>query len=170
MPERDRYAHDPGSHDGGPAARKLGVLGAGQIDRFGNINTTRFENGSFLVGSGGANDVASGADETVVALAQNRNRFVERVPFITSPGLKVSTVVSQLGIFEKEAGRKELELTAYYPAEPSVSEEECVRAIREQCGWELKVRGSLLKLDYPTADDLRFMRCFDPRRLFLGSK
>ena len=159
----------------GSQASSIGVLGAGQIDRFGNINTTRLSAaGPFLVGSGGANDVASGASECLVTLEQNKDRFVEKVPYITSPGLKVTTVVSQLGVFEKEFGAQELELTGYFPspsaASPAASEEECVRAIREQCGWKLKVRDHLLVVPCPTAEELKFLRCFDPQRLFLGGK
>jgi acyl CoA:acetate/3-ketoacid CoA transferase alpha subunit/acyl CoA:acetate/3-ketoacid CoA transferase beta subunit len=157
----------------GAQASSIGVLGAGQIDRLGNINTTRLATaGPFLVGSGGANDVASGASECLVTLEQNKDRFVEKVPYITSPGLKVRTVVSQLGIFEKEFGASELELTGYIPAQfaeaPAASEEECVRAIREQCGWELKVRDHLLVVPRPAAEEIKFLRSFDPQRLFLG--
>ncbi|MDD5170559.1 MAG: hypothetical protein PHN75_17210, partial [Syntrophales bacterium] len=147
----------------------IGVLGAGQIDRFGNINTTRLsETGPYLVGSGGANDVASGANECMVTMEQSKSRFVEKVPYITSPGMKVTTVVSQLGIFEKDFGQSELALTAYFPARPGATEEESVRTIQEQCGWPLKVRTPLQVLGHPAAEELRLLRCFDPKRLFLG--
>lgn len=144
----------------------IGVIGAGQVDRFGNVNTTRLSDaGPYLVGSGGANDVASTATEVVVTLEQSRARFVETVPYVTSPGSKVTTVVSQLGIFEKEPGDHELLLTAYYAAG---SEEKSLRAIQEQCGWELKVARPLRVLFPPLPDELKFIRCFDPKRLFLG--
>lgn len=153
----------------GSQTSSIAVLGAGQIDRFGNINTTRLSpTGPFLVGSGGANDVASGSNECLVTLEQNKDRFVEKVSYITSPGRNVTTVVSQLGILEKAFGKNELELTSYFPLSPAISEEECVRAIREQCGWNLKVRDRLQVLPSPAAEDLKFLRCFDPQRLFLG--
>lgn len=152
----------------GDRASSIAVLGAGQIDRLGNINTTRLSPaGPFLVGSGGANDVASGASECLVTLEQNKERFVEKVHYITSPGFKVSTVVSQLGIMEKELGENELELTAYFPA-AAKTEEECVRNIRQQCGWNLKIRQPLKVIDSPSFDEVKFLRCFDPRRMFLG--
>jgi len=152
----------------GAGASSIAILGAGQIDRFGNINTTRLSpTGPFLVGSGGANDVASGASECLVTLEQNKERFVDKVHYITSPGLKVSTVVSQLGIMEKALGENELELTAYFPT-TAKTEEECVQNIRRQCGWNLKVRHPLTAIPPPSFDDVKFLRCFDPRRMFLG--
>lgn len=153
----------------GATAASIGVLGAAQVDRFGNVNTTRLsDSGPFLVGSGGANDVASGASENVITLMQNKMRFVKKVPYVTSPGQKVTAVVSQWGVFEKALGEDELALTAYYPIGTSGTEEEAVRAIREECGWPLKVREPLQALPLPSADDLAFMRAFDPKRLFLG--
>jgi acyl CoA:acetate/3-ketoacid CoA transferase beta subunit len=153
---------------GGSQTSSIGVIGAGQVDRWGNVNTTRLsETGPFLVGSGGANDVASSANETVVTLEQNKNRFVEKVAYITSPGVRVTTVISQLGILEKEAGNNELALTGYFPVTPSASEEECVRSIQEQCGWKLKVKSKLQILPLPSAEELKLMRCFDPKRFFL---
>ncbi len=105
--------------------------GAGQIDRFGNINTTKLSpQGPYLVGSGGANDVASGANECIVTMEQNKNRFVADVPYITSPGQKVTTAISQLGMFEKDFGNNELRLTAYFPTKQGASEEESVMTIR----------------------------------------
>jgi acyl CoA:acetate/3-ketoacid CoA transferase beta subunit len=119
----------------------IGVIGAAQVDRFGNVNTTRVsETGPYLVGSGGANDVASGAGETMVTLEQSKSRFVEKVPYITSPGLRVATVISQYGIFEKSLGQQELELTAYFPDPSAESEEKMLRTIQDQCGWPLKAR------------------------------
>jgi len=142
--------------------------GAGQIDRWGNVNTTKISaQGPFLVGSGGANDVASAASEVMVTLFQDRERFLPEVPYITSPGFNVTTVVSQWGIMEKERGRDELKLTAYYPQEGE-REEDTVREIKAHCGWELKVRPTLTTLPSPTRTDLLTLRSFDPKRLFLG--
>ncbi|MGD0022099.1 MAG: CoA-transferase [Smithellaceae bacterium] len=154
---------------GGSQTSSIGVIGAGQVDRLGNVNTTRLSvTGPFLVGSGGANDVASSANETIVTLEQNKSRFVEKVAYITSPGIRVTTVISQLGIWEKESGNNELALTGYFPVRPSASEEESVRSIQEQCGWKLKVKSKLQILPLPSAEELKLMRCFDPKRFFLG--
>jgi hypothetical protein len=69
-----------------------------------------------------------------VTLEQNKSRFVAEVPYITSPGAKVTTVVSQLGMFEKDFGNNELQLTAYFPIKPGASEEESVRVVKDACG------------------------------------
>ncbi len=154
----------------GAQTSSIGIIGAGQVDKFGNVNTTKITGGPFLVGSGGANDVASGSSETIVTLEQTRDRFLEKVDYITSPGARVSTVVSQMGIFEKEAGSDELKLTAYVPLNAKASAEECVRNIQEQCGWKLKIKDKLRVLSTPDDDEVLFIRCFDPKRYFLGSE
>jgi acyl CoA:acetate/3-ketoacid CoA transferase alpha subunit/acyl CoA:acetate/3-ketoacid CoA transferase beta subunit len=154
----------------GAQTSSIGVIGAGQVDKFGNVNTTKISDGPFLVGSGGANDVASGSNETIVTLEQSKNRFLEKVDYITSPGKRVSTVISQLGIFEKTAGDDELMLTGYVPLGTANSEEESVSNIQQQCGWNLKIKNKLQVLTLPSEDDILFMRCFDPKRYFLGSE
>ncbi|MBN1473450.1 MAG: hypothetical protein JW914_02440 [Syntrophaceae bacterium] len=154
----------------GAQTSSVGILGAAQVDKFGNVNTTKISDvGPYLVGSGGANDVASGASETIVTLEQSKDRFLEQVDYITSPGVRVSTVVSQRGIFEKEIGRNELMLTGYVPLRAGASEEESVRNIKEMCGWKLKIKDKLQVFSLPDEEEILFIRCFDPKRYFLGS-
>jgi len=69
----------------------LGILGAAQIDRYGNINSTMLGNDYEtpevrFPGSGGGSEVASFCWKTVIALKQEKRRFVERLSFLTSPG------------------------------------------------------------------------------------
>jgi len=68
----------------------VGFLGAAQVDKYGNINTTvigdYFKPKVYLSGSGGANDIASLAKRTVIVMRQGKKRFVEKVDYITSPG------------------------------------------------------------------------------------
>jgi glutaconate CoA-transferase, subunit B len=67
----------------------LGFLGAAEVDRFGNLNSTevRGEKGSTrLPGSGGACDIASLAHRFVVLLEHSKQRLPERVSYMTSPG------------------------------------------------------------------------------------
>ncbi len=71
---------------GGPGTRTIACLGAAQVDRDGNLNSTLIPGGPFLVGSGGANDVASRAAACVVVALARPDRLVERVGFVTSPG------------------------------------------------------------------------------------
>jgi acyl CoA:acetate/3-ketoacid CoA transferase alpha subunit len=146
----------------------IGVIGAAQVDRFGNVNTTKVsENGPYLVGSGGANDVASGAAEIMVTLEQSKRRFVGQVPYVTSPGSKVTAVVSQYGIYEKPPGGQELELTGYFANPATNSEEDLIRVIQDQCGWPLRIRRPMHVVAEPTPGQLKILRCFDPKRLFL---
>ncbi|HOZ60886.1 MAG TPA: CoA-transferase, partial [Smithellaceae bacterium] len=155
----------------GAQTSSVGILGAGQVDKFGNVNTTKISAaGPYLVGSGGANDVASGSSEVIVTLEQSKERFLEKVDYITSPGIRVSTVVSQCGIFEKEIGGNELILTGYVPLRSGASEEESVRNIKESCGWKLKIKDKLQAISLPVDEEILFIRCFDPKRYFLGSE
>ncbi|MFI6758051.1 CoA-transferase [Micromonospora sp. NPDC050417] len=117
-----------GAMAAGGSGRCLGVLGAAQIDRYGNINSSRTADGSYLIGSGGANDVASTADTLVVATARP-NRYVERVPFITSPGRRVAAVVSQFGTFEPASGDRFALKTWLRPDDEDADPEKTIRAL-----------------------------------------
>jgi acyl CoA:acetate/3-ketoacid CoA transferase alpha subunit/acyl CoA:acetate/3-ketoacid CoA transferase beta subunit len=155
-----------GLHSCGAMNSCLAAVGAGQIDKLGNINSTRTASGQFIVGSGGANDIVTAACETVVVAIQRKQAFVEKVDYITSPGAKVRCVISTLGRFEKVTG-DELVLTAYFTVEGR-GREEIVADIRERCGWELRVAEELEPLEPPTAPELALLRVFDPERFFLG--
>jgi len=136
----------------------LGVLGAAQLDQQGNLNTTWLPNGDFLMGSGGANDVASSAAEVIVVMHQSRHRFVERMAHITSPGGRVTTVITQLGVYHKVAG--ELWLTGVFAPEAAV--DEAVQAARKACGWTLQIKREVKALPLPTVEDRSQIRAFDP--------
>jgi len=68
----------------------VGFLGGAQVDRFGNLNTTRIGTARApkvrLPGSGGAADIASFARRTVILMPHDPHRLVEEVDYITSPG------------------------------------------------------------------------------------
>jgi acyl CoA:acetate/3-ketoacid CoA transferase alpha subunit len=100
--------HTMGIFMGGGENRCLGSLAAGQIDKHGNINSTLIPGSLYITGSGGANDITSSAREVVVTLAQSPARFVDKVPYVTAPGARVSTVVSDLGVFAKREPHGEL--------------------------------------------------------------
>lgn len=157
--------HVMGIFMGGGENRCLGSLAAGQVDKHGNINSTLIPGAQYITGSGGANDIASSAREVVVTLNQSRRRFVDKVPYITAPGRRVSTVVSDLGVYQKQDENGELVLTGVFATR---SEPEAVHAAREACGWDLQVAPALRRFDPPTAEELRLIRLFDPRRYFLG--
>ncbi len=153
---------------GAESSRCIGVLGAGQVDAGGNLNSTCLpERKLWLVGSGGACDVARGARETVVTVALNRSRCVERVSYVTAPGQRVTAVVTDLGVFEKLPGEGALTLTGYYANSGFSGAGEAVEAIAAKCGWELAASGDLEVIEAPTPDELKDIRLFDPRRHFL---
>jgi acyl CoA:acetate/3-ketoacid CoA transferase beta subunit len=157
--------HTMGMFMGGGENRCLGSLAAGQIDKHGNINSTLIPGALYITGSGGANDITSSAREVVVTLAQSPARFVDKVPYVTAPGARVSTVVSDLGVFAKREPHGELVLTGVLGDGP---EAPLVQRARERCGWDLTVAPSLRRFPPPTPDELRLIRLLDPRRYFLG--
>ena len=107
---------------------EVGMLGAAQIDRWGNLNTTvigPYERPEVrLPGSGGACEIALNAQRVIVVMNQSRRSFVERVDFVTSPGhhradgsgsrpawagAGPTAVVTQLGVYHfGEDGEMEL--------------------------------------------------------------
>src|SRR5947208_1690279 len=124
----------------------VGFLGASQIDRFGNINTTVI--GAYgtpkvrLPGSGGACEIAINARKVFVIMPQSRRSFVQRVDFITSPGHLPgprptrwgggpSVVVTGLGVYRFSPQAGEIELASVHP---SVTVEQA----RENTGWDLR--------------------------------
>jgi len=144
--------------------KSLGVLGAGQIDQYGNINSTRVH--SFvLFGSGGANDVGSSAQEIIVLLPLRSSRFPKEVPYITVPGTNVSVCVTTKGVFEK-IDDQTFTLTGIVG--DASEEEEIVTRITETVEWELNVAKPLKKFLQPSLSWLKFLRSFDPNRFFLG--
>ena len=154
-----------GLHACGAGNRCLATLGAAQVDRFGDVNSTRTASGRFLVGSGGANDLANAAAETLLVARQEARGFVEKVDFVTSPGHRVWGLVSTHGRYERRDG--ELVLTGVFqsagPSPAAVVEE-----IRSRCGWSLRVADDLAWIAPATGDELAMLRVFDPERFFLG--
>jgi len=155
-----------GSLVGAESNRCVGSLGAGQVDRYGNVNSTAVpEHKLLLVGSGGAADVAAGAREVVILLDHLPVRLVEEVPYITCPGEKISAAVTTRGLLEKRDG--ELVLTGYFPEGDGDGEAE-EAAIKENCGWDLEVAPDLERIEPATLDEIRSARMFDPHGFFLG--
>lgn len=153
---------------GGSSNQCLGVLGAGQIDKFGNANSTKIPGMAYLVGSGGSNDIASTNRETIVVMNAGRMRLVDKVPYITYPGRNVRTLVTDVGIFEKIEGRETFTLTAYIPSQKDQDKAEIVAAIQEKVGWELDIVSDPVRLDPPTEEEITLLRLFDPRGYFIG--
>jgi len=131
----------------------VGFLGAAQIDRHGNLNSTVI--GPYdapkvrLPGGGGAPEIATSCKQVFVMLKQSTRTFVERLDFRTSVGDNVRVVVTDHGILEPRDG--ELTLTHLHPG---VTADEA----RAATGWELKVAGDVAETVPPTDEELRALR------------
>ena len=142
----------------------VSIIGAAQIDAEGNINSTYSSDGRFLVGSGGANDINSASRDVIAVTQQSVKRLVNKLPYITSPGRLVSTLVTDLGIFEKKNGR--FALTGIFLAEGR-TREETVAVIKAGCEWDFDIAEELFVESIPSRDELIRLRLFDPRCDFL---
>lgn len=165
VPEMFNYWVQPGRID-------VGFLGAAQIDKFGNINTTIVGDDYAhpkvrLPGAGGAPEIAANCGEVIVVLRQSPRAFVEKVDFVTSvghgdgsPGYREklglrgrgpTTIVTDLGILEADPDTREFRLTALHEG---VSLEQA----RAATGWDLQAADELRTLPPPTAAELDTLR------------
>jgi len=144
---------------GGGNGRCLSVLGAGQVDKNGNINSSRTFSGGFLVGTGGANDAAN-AREVILVLNQTQKRFVEKLPYITADGGGVTKVVSNLGVFKKGA-TGELSLALCLPGTAGEQMSELLERIEANCGWSIKTDETLGIAPPPSPEELKLLRQCD---------
>jgi glutaconate CoA-transferase subunit B len=152
----------------------VGFLGAAQIDRFGNINTTvigHYDHPTVrLPGAGGAPEIAASAREVLVLLRQTSRTFVNQLDFVTSAGfldggdarkaLRMrgagpTVVISDLGILIPDPGTKELVLMSLHPGVTAVM-------ARDATGWDLKVAINLLQESPPTEVELTALRAMQP--------
>jgi acyl CoA:acetate/3-ketoacid CoA transferase alpha subunit/acyl CoA:acetate/3-ketoacid CoA transferase beta subunit len=153
-----------GTYVSGPGSRCLGVIGAGQVDQHGRVNTTKGDDGQHLFGSGGANDIASAAEDVLVTIKHSPDRMVAEVPYVTSPGGPVSTIVTTEAVLTRRDG--EFELTSYFPRD-GLDARERVAQICALTGWDLKVAAQVCVEPNPAAPDLTLLREYDPQGAFL---
>ncbi len=158
--------HTLGILVGGASARSIGSLGAGQVDRMGNVNSTAVPPVFHLVGSGGANDVASSAGEVVLTCPADPLRLVEQVPYRTFCGHRVRALVTTAGVLTKPRGEHELVLTSVPATDGGVADG--VERARARFGWPLQVADDLVPFAAPDAGEIRWLRAFDPDRAFLA--
>jgi hypothetical protein len=151
---------------GGSSNQCLGILGAGQMDKYGNGNSTKIPGVTYLVGSGGSNDIANGNRETVAVISADRQRLVEEVPYITFSGKNVKTLVADVGVFEKIDGEETFTLTTYIPSRPQQVVEEAINRIKEKVGWELRVSPNLKEAPPVPKEEVSLLRLFDPKGFY----
>ena len=146
----------------------VGFLGAAQIDRFGNINTTVI-GGTYntprlrLPGAGGASEIATAAKEVWIIVNQNPRSFVEKVDFVTSSGSFANgsssiapkrgptTVITDLGILTSNSHNRELTLSSIHPGVT-------VKQVREATGWDLTISSDLSETLPPRPEELSALR------------
>ena len=131
----------------------VGFLGAAQIDRHGNLNSTVIGDYAHpkvrLPGGGGAPEIATGVEDVFVLLRQTPRAFVERLDFTTSLGDRVRVVVTDLGVLEPVDG--ELTLTRVHPGVG-------VEQAREATGWPLRVADDVRETEPPSESELAALR------------
>jgi glutaconate CoA-transferase, subunit B len=136
-----------------------GFLGAAQVDRFGNLNTTVIgpydAPSTRLPGAGGAPEIAAHARETFVLMKASRRSFVERLDFRTTAG-RPAAVITDFGILTPHSATRELQLTALF-AEATVDE------ARNAVGWPLAVADVVAQVPPPTAHELHTLRALHAR-------
>ena len=149
----------------------LGFLGAAEVDRFGNLNSTevRGEHGTTrLPGSGGACDIASLSKRFVVLLEHTKRRLPERVSYITSPGNgdgrgwrqrvglprggPAACITTKAVLRFGEDGE-----TFLASLHPGVRVEDLVA----NTGWKLRVADKVTETQPPTAEELAVIRDYD---------
>jgi glutaconate CoA-transferase subunit B len=151
VPEIFRYWLQGGRVD-------VGFLGAAQIDKFGNINTTVI-GGTYrkprvrLPGAGGAPEIAAGAKELCIMLKQSKSSFVETLDFVTTCNRHTTalTVITDLATLCLDFVTRELTVIA---VNPSVA----VDQVREATGWNLKISKQLSQTPEPTSSELDTLR------------
>jgi len=158
-----------------------GFLGAAQIDRYGNLNTTVLGPHNLpnvrLPGSGGAADIGSFSWQTIVIMQQDRRRFVRKLDFLTTPGyldgpgareragLPYGTgpyrIITPLGLYDFEPESKQMRLIAVHPGVT-------VEAALTASEFELLVAEQVATTAAPTAEQLAIMHELDPAGLIVG--
>ena len=162
-----------------------GILGAAQIDRFGNINSTMI-GGTYerpklrFTGSGGGNEVASLCWRTIILMQHEKRRFLENIDFITSPGfldgsknarenagLPANTgpyrVITSLALFDFDPESHGMRLIGLGPGVT-------VEQVKNETGFEVLVADNLEQLEAPKPDELKLLReVIDPDRVVIGT-
>jgi glutaconate CoA-transferase subunit B len=131
----------------------VGFLGAAQIDRYGNLNSTVI--GTYdepkvrLPGAGGAPEIARLTKRVITIIRQSERTFVSELDFKTSLGADDQVVITDLGILRRIDG--ELTLCALHPGVT-------LDDVRSKTAWELKVAEDLESTDPPSDDELAALR------------
>jgi len=164
-----------------PKLHTIGFVGAAQIDKFGNVNSTCLggypRSQTRFPGAGGACDAFSFAYCMVIFMSHEKRRFVEKLDYLSSPGWLTGgdarkkagfkrggplAVVTNMGVMKFDELSKEMYLAEYYPG---IAPEK----IAQNTGFPIDISRAL-PFDPPTDEELRILRDeVDPQRLILGA-
>jgi glutaconate CoA-transferase subunit B len=173
----DAFATMQNRHTG---QKVVGIMGAAQIDRYGNLNSTVIGDYSQpkvrFSGSGGACDVASFVGRTIIFMQHEKRKFVRKVDYLTSPGWLdgpgqreavglaeggPSAVITNMAVMGFDADTKEMYLDGYFPG---ISPEE----IQANMAFDVDLSRAK-EVPPPSEEELRILRdVCDPQRLILG--
>lgn len=153
----------------------IGFLGAAQIDKFGNINTTVIGDYAHpktrLPGGGGAPEIASSSQEIYITMAQSKRGMVEKIDFYTSFGhgdggdhrqrLGIGTkgptlLITDLAIWRPDPETKEFAVVSLHPG---VSRQH----VQDTCGWTVKFAAKVEETASPTTNELDTLRALQAR-------
>jgi glutaconate CoA-transferase subunit B len=160
----------------------FGFLSGAQIDKFGNVNSTCL--GDYckpkvrFPGSGGANAIATYTKRHMLIFVHDKNRFVNKVDYITSPGYfngpggreeagcppgtGPAAVITTLGVLRFDKDTKEMYLDTVHP---NVT----VEKVKENTSWDLKVSPNVKETEPPTVEQIRIIREeLDPFGMYLN--
>jgi glutaconate CoA-transferase, subunit B len=149
---------------------QVAFLGAAQIDRHANLNSTVIGDYQHpktrLPGAGGAPEIAAACDEVIVVAPHSRRTFVDKLDFRTTLGYGNGTgdrerfefrgrgptaVITDLGVLEPDRETRELVLTRLHPGVD-------VQSVRDETGWELNLAEPLGETEPPTDEELAALR------------
>jgi glutaconate CoA-transferase subunit B len=158
----------------------VGFLGGLEVDRYGNLNTTLLGDpqGRFrhFVGSGGANDIASCAQRTIIIIRHEERKLRTAVSFVTSPGYITggdsrekaglrggpSRVITDKAIFGFHPETKQMMLLSVHPGNTLVD-------VLGTMGFTPVVPDHVPTTEPPTPEQLRLIReVIDPQRMYMG--
>ena len=150
---------------------EYGFLGGAQIDAYGNLNTTTIGDHDHpkvrLPGSGGGNDVGSHCWRTIAVMRHDKQRFVPKVDFVTTPGYLTGPgaretaglprgtgpyrVVTNLAVLGYHPESKRMQVLALQPGAT-------LEAVIENTGFELSVADRVEQSPPPSEAELRILR------------
>ena len=158
----------------------VGFLGGAQVDRYGNLNAhvigDYYQPDVRLAGSGGSNDIGACCKRTIIMMLHQKQRFPEKVDFITTPGYLTggnarkkagipgggpSVVVTTMAVLRFHPKTREMYLESYHPGLS-------VDIVKENTGWDLKVADDVKETEPPAPELIRILREeLDPTGIFL---